>query len=485
MTRVEHNTNTQPMDYAPLAILAPLAAAGVATAAGWGAGAGLAGTTAAEAAAAGAGGATLSGAAPGIPGLGAVAGPALSGAAPAIPGLAGAAGGAGTLLEVLRNIPGISDIPGMGDTNIIDVIKNAVGGGDGGGNVVDTVIDAVTGGGQGGGTNWADLAARLANAGFLYKQYDSLDDDADKAAEQYGQAAQYLTNRINTQDSQAGEQYNLVRNLPDTNQQVGEMVGVADRLQGFSDADRADLKANISKVGQRNEALLESLGPRKMYGEADVNALHEDIFGKKVGQVDRALKLASSQGFADSLRRGLTDSTAAADTRDNVVRRFADTYSNLDAQSRGEAVSQVGNLSNLQTNQRSAAQSELASALNPELNARIQTYRPTEVGVTARGNGVSLNNQNTAARLGFVGNQNNTVLNGAQGLAENAQQLATGARTSAGEARGRLFSALAQNFAPAPTTVVNTGGASGGGGSSGGGNIGGTIADFLKKLFGG
>lgn len=63
-------------------------------------------------------------------------------------------------------------------------------------------------------------------------------------------------------------------------------------------------------------------------------------FRNLVPSVDRAAAIASSQGFADALKRGVANSTQAAGTADELTRKFSDVYSKLEQQANDSAMAE-------------------------------------------------------------------------------------------------------------------------------------------------
>ncbi len=354
-------------------------------------------------------------------------------------------------------------------------------------------INRLIGGGQAGaggaggglfGAGGLNLQS-LINSGFLYDQFRDLDKSADRLEGQYGTQAGALQGQISRTSGLADSLIAKLNATPDQAAAIADMISKADERQGINDQERVGLYDNINEAGNKMDSVYSALGPAKMYGEQDIESLQQSIYGNRVGEVDRALKVASGQGFADSLRRGMADSSVAADSRDNIVRRFSDTYGKLAADSRGEANNQVTGYSNLQTNQRNAAIDQQAKAIAPELQARIATYKPSDIAVTARQQGVQSGQNNQNSLYTALTNANDQSIKAQQAQAKNAQELAATARGAAGEARSRLFGSLATG---AGGGYIN--GSTGGGGTAGGGggtNWGstiGTVVDIARRIWG-
>lgn len=242
---------------------------------------------------------------------------------------------------------------------------------------------------------------------------------------------------------------------------INALNALGDKREGWMAEDRAKLDGVMTGAGDRLDALYKSLGTPKTYGEADVNNLASDIYNKKTGAVDRSVKLASSEGFADALTRGLSDSTQAADSRDAVARRFSDVYSGLEADSRGQAVTQVGQLSDLQQRQRDSAISQLTNVINPELQARVATYRPDNTAAQAAQAAAVFgqddldrldrarkplaveDNARTAALIGGLNTANGQSANAAGGLSSSASSAYAEALKSLGANRNAMVSVAA------------------------------------------
>jgi hypothetical protein len=259
--------------------------------------------------------------------------------------------------------------------------------------------------------------------------------------------------------------------------------GLIDSLQTLGDNREAErrtafneMQGSIGDAERRFDQTYADLGVRRQFGEADVDAKAKEIYDARVGGLDRALKIASSQGYADAFRRGVNTSTQAELSRDDITRRFADKYSELDASSRESALGQVTGFSNLQDAGRTGALRDLTSAVQPTMNARIQGYRPDDTAVTARTQGANYGladrgqQQSFANALNQTGNQttgqwltsgqqgqqlrqsnvtsllnalngaNQTGNYGAANLARTSSDLAAAGTAAAGTAQARMFS---------------------------------------------
>lgn len=321
-------------------------------------------------------------------------------------GAAGAAGAAGGVPAWLSNLGG-----SLGKSFVSSQLMKAISGGGAGGGQPGGPGGAQRT--QGGGmanpfTDWLSSFGKVNPLQALFQNYQmqGAQRDVNNAGGKANEYADYLMKQVGrtTNTSQqlsdaltaalrpgaaggpSAQQNKILAAILGGNNGRGgidALNALGAKREQWNAEDRDALNKSMSGISERLGELYKSLGPAKMYGESDVDKLSSDIYNKKSGAVDRALALASSQGFADSITRGLSDSSQAADTRDNVVRRFADTYSSLDADSRAQATDQVNRLSGLQTSQREAAISQLLSTLNPELQARVATYRPDNTAVTA------------------------------------------------------------------------------------------------------
>lgn len=143
----------------------------------------------------------------------------------------------------------------------------------------------------------------------------------------------------------------------------------ADYSAARAKADGALADYNAAQAGVA--AAIDGMGPRRKFGDADVNTLSEKFYGLRSGALDRALALASSQGFASAASRGLADSTQAGDTRDEVVRRFADKYGELQASSITDALRQVQGYQDLEDRFRAGVISDATAKFDPKTRAQV------------------------------------------------------------------------------------------------------------------
>lgn len=280
-------------------------------------------------------------------------------------------------------------------------------------NPISTWLASLTSGGSsatGDNSNWlssiisslggAAGAINPAQLAFANYQLNGAERDRDASTTQNNEAQKYLKDQLDRTTGLADSLTGKVNNVlgdgtwdsvlsgirsgtidPTTKGYMDSATALADKREASNDAEKKALQDSIAGIGDKTEALYAGFGPRKTYTDQDVADAGQDIYNKKVGAVDRNVALASSQGFAKSLTGGLADSTQAADTRDGLARRFSDVYSGLDANSRTEGMNRVSGLSKLQGDQRTAAMTELLSSLNPELQARVATYRPDNTAV--------------------------------------------------------------------------------------------------------
>ena len=369
-------------------------------------------------------------------------------------------------------------------------------------------------------SNWLDgLAFDVSNAAskinpaqlaFANYQLNGAKDDRDAAVSQNAEAQKYLKDQLDRNtglaDSLTGKvnanladgKWNTVFDGiqsgtidPTTKGFMDSATALGDKREASNDLEKGKLQDSITNVGKQAGDLYASFGPRKTYGETDIADISSDIYNKKVGAVDRSVRLASSQGFAGALTKGLSDSTQAADTRDDVARRFSDTYSNLDANSRTEATNLVNSLSNLQGSQRSAAMSELMSSLSPELQARIATYKPDNSAIVVANDNAKLARDDLLRQeklLVAVGGRDEKQLeslllaltkanerssNAAGIIATNASTNLQAAAKALGETRSGTVTALS----PAAQALL---GGAGAGGTSG--SVGSLILRWLQAL---
>lgn len=141
---------------------------------------------------------------------------------------------------------------------------------------------------------------------------------------------------------------------------TGELQGAWRKADGRADAALADV--NNTRRGVDDE--IRALGDLREWGENDVRRISDASFNNKSGSVDRALQLSASEGFANALSRGVSNSTIAGDTRDNIVRKFSDVYGQLRDGSDRTAMQEVQGLSNLQLSQRGQRVSEIKDRNN-------------------------------------------------------------------------------------------------------------------------
>lgn len=370
-------------------------------------------------------------------------------------------------------------------------------------------------------SNWlGSLASGASNAAskinpaqlaFANYQLNGAKDDRDAAVGQNTQAQQYLkdqldrntgladslTGKVNANLAGDGKWDSLFAGIkagtidPTTKGFMDSATALGDKREASNDLEKGKLQDSITNVGKQAGDLYAGFGPRKTYGEQDIADISSDIYNKKVGAVDRSVRLASSQGFAGALTRGLSDSTQAADTRDDVARRFSDTYSNLDANSRTEATNLVNSLSNLQGSQRSAAMSELLSSLSPELQARIATYKPDNTAIVVANDNANLarddllrqkkllvavggrDERQLEALLLALTKANERSSNAAGTIATNASTNLQAVAKALGETRGGAVAALS------PAVQALLGGADVGGASS---SLGSPILLWLQAL---
>ena len=191
---------------------------------------------------------------------------------------------------------------------------------------------------------------------------------------------------------------------------TGALNAEWNRQRARSEAAQGDVAAMREGVKKGVEAL----DPLKIYGEADVRRLSDQSYNNKVGAVDRSLQASASEGFARALSRGVSNSTIAADTRDNVVRRFADTYGQLRDGSDRTAMSEVRGLSDMQNSQRGQQISEIEKRF--DVKSALQ--------------GLSLADQAAAAAMSAYGNSASADANRALQASTAEAQLARDLKSS-------------------------------------------------------
>jgi hypothetical protein len=396
----------------------------------------------------------------------------------------------------------------------------------GGSQFIQPLLRALGGNGQGAGANGADLA-KLAFLAQQWREANGQAKDLQGQAKRDMDFQRGVIQNVGNYGAAALDRASAAANAADANRfnisgQIGQQAGqsqsdfrsqlaragitdarggLIDSLQSLGDAremERRDsfqkMQGSIGSAEGKLSSLYDSLGPRRMFTEGDVNKASERIYGQRVGEVDRAMKIASSQGFADAMRNGVERSTQGELSRDGLVRRFSDVYSKLDADSRDAAMKEVTGLSGLQTNDRTGAISDLTSTINPTMAARIQAYRPDDTAVNAKTAGANYGiadrgqQMTFASQLGQLSNQLSSLWNqsgqqtqhltqdqirtlfsagadlsrtgmaGANSLADSSTRLAAAGTTAAGTARSRMFDAGVRNFGGALTNAANSAG---------------------------
>lgn len=400
-----------------------------------------------------------------------------AGAGAGAAGGGGAATGAGTSWNSLMSNPLFKMAMSKGGGELMKAVS---GGGNGGG--AGMTGNAITDWLTSLGTNGVNALSGINPLQSLFANYQMQGSERDvkNSESKANEYADYLMSQIGRTTGTADQlskalkealgpnansatQEQLLRAiLGGNNGQAGidALKALGDKREAWMAEDRAKLDGVMTGAGDRLDALLKKLGDARIYGESDVTDLAGDIYNKKSGAVDRAVKLASSQGFADSLTRGLGDSTQAGDSRDAVARRFADVYSGLEADSRSQAVDQVGRMSDLQSRQRASSIDELTKVLSPELNARVATYRPDSTAQAAAQAEAEFGQRDltrlaalrqalsgeditrTGALIGGLNTANRDATLAAGGLAESASKAYSEALKSLGANRSRMFDAV-------------------------------------------
>jgi hypothetical protein len=213
---------------------------------------------------------------------------------------------------------------------------------------------------------------------------------------------QALGQRMATSDQRATDQYGRAISADLGMNEIARLNALAATREQERIAANNALQDNIGRAGTRMDATMAGLGDRRMFGEGDINALQRQIFDQKSQGVDRALTIASSQGFADALRNGTSNSTQAEMSRDEIVRRFSDVYAGLESSARQDALGQITALSGMEGQQRGAALSEQSAALSPELQARLQSYRPDDSALNAANTSATFNANNANQQRSFA-----------------------------------------------------------------------------------
>ena len=105
---------------------------------------------------------------------------------------------------------------------------------------------------------------------------------------------------------------------------------------GFVAEDRTAMKDQLARAIDAANRRVDI----KEYNTDGVQSRSDQKYSRLSGGIDRANAIAASQGFAQALRGGLSDSTQAATTANNITREFADKYSALSEQADSSALAE-------------------------------------------------------------------------------------------------------------------------------------------------
>jgi hypothetical protein len=134
---------------------------------------------------------------------------------------------------------------------------------------------------------------------------------------------------------------NLLRNYSVADDGRNAAVNVANDT-----SNNAMLAINANETARNTYAALLSALQGRIAGdpakeEGDLLGRSNQIFSSLAGTVDRGNAIAASQGYAKSLRRGMGDSSQAADNSNELARNFGDVYQKLQEAARQRAFDEL------------------------------------------------------------------------------------------------------------------------------------------------
>jgi len=107
-------------------------------------------------------------------------------------------------------------------------------------------------------------------------------------------------------------------------------------LAGYAAGDRANMLAALAPAAQAAAQRVQVAD----YNTDNVQNRATQKYSSMVGGLDRAAAIAASQGFAQALKGGVANSTAAATKANNMTREFSDLYSKLSEEADASAMAE-------------------------------------------------------------------------------------------------------------------------------------------------
>lgn len=174
-------------------------------------------------------------------------------------------------------------------------------------------------------------------------------------------ATQVQTDLINLQKNMAEKGFQIATD------QLNADNAVRDRVLQRTD--------NLGKV---LSDVFTAMGPPTVLTNDMINARANELYGQNVADITRAENLASSQGYADQMRRGTgtTDrSTPFADQQSDLVRKFAPLFMQARNSAVTNAIGEMGARDQSVNTSRNNAIGQYAGVLSAPINAELYAMK--------------------------------------------------------------------------------------------------------------
>lgn len=177
-------------------------------------------------------------------------------------------------------------------------------------------------------------------------------------------------------------------------------MGLATRSYQDDIAMRDRILGQTSALGEAIRQAYAVLGPTPAVSPTDILARYGTLREIGLADFNRTVDRVSTQGFADSIVRGLDKSTFQNDRAIDLMRTLQPELSKIDQAAWTSAITQANNLQATVQQGRDNTYNEVTRMFMPQLTAEMNLYRPAGATSLSALNGLGYNNANMLNMLG-------------------------------------------------------------------------------------
>lgn len=219
----------------------------------------------------------------------------------------------------------------------------------------------------------------------------------------------------------------------------------------YAAQDEQDKNRILNTQGQLSSAissLFQGTGGPSMVSQQQINSDADSIYKSYQADIDRTMSMVNSQGRADSIRRGMDESTMEGDRQDDVVRKFAPMFMDARNKAMDAAIQRNAGTSQAINQSRAAALQDVTGQYATALNTAGSLYRPRDAEMKTSSAMADAFTKLFANERNYADDQLKTalgVINGSAALANTGANLSAGLMKYSDQRDTDLYEIMSKN----------------------------------------